>query len=130
MNSCGWLGIIYSIAVPCGNGVLLSIAIGGVRAERCQWWLKNSDRVLTSLLSSCVAGGSCLMSPGLTFPMLEVGLMLSILLPRQGFRGGANIIMTTKACLNVDTASNLSQNTMNLLCPGPGIPSLGLFAYL
>lgn len=70
------------------------------------------------------------MSLGLTFPMLEMGLRLSILLPRQGFRGGANIIMTTKACLNVDTASNLSQNTMNLLCPGPGIPSLGLFAYL
>lgn len=130
MNSCGWLGIIYSIAVPYGNGVLLSIATGGGRAERCQWWLKNSDRVLTPLLSSCVAGGSCLMSLGLIFPMLEMGLMLSILLPRQGFRRGANIIMTTKACLNVDTASNLSQNTMNLLCPGPGIPSLGLFAYL
>lgn len=73
--------MISSIAVSGGNGVLLCLATGEVRAERCRWRPKSSDKVLTPLLSSYVAWSSCLMSLGLTFPVLETGLMIPILLP-------------------------------------------------
>lgn len=74
VNSCGLLGIIYSPLVPGGNGVPPAQLEKGDASSSSKALPVRGLLVLTLSLSSC------LMSLGLTFFMLKIGIIISILL--------------------------------------------------